>query len=94
MLTLRGTASDRISVRTARSKIHADIVVIPGKIGCVVLDLFNSDQIREESALFIFHDPPNLRILAKLESRFMEINGDDDTSNVKGFKPANAKVSA
>ena len=75
MLLLRKENPDKVSIKVSRTKIGADIFVIPRKIGAVVLDIYDvqSGTTSTNSSLF-FHNPPNKQIIEQLQAWFMEID--------------------
>lgn len=80
MLTIKRANRDRVSIKISKRKFGADIVVIPGKVGSIVLDIYNpqTGTTSTNSTLF-FHNPPNGKLINQLHAWFKEIDGQKST---------------
>jgi hypothetical protein len=80
MEELRRSNPDRISLKMSDTKISADIFIVTGKVGTIVIDVneFQSKGAKSNACL-IFHNPPDALIIEQLRKWFMEIDGEDGT---------------
>lgn len=87
MLEIKKAKRDKISLKKASTKINADIFVLSGKIGTIVVDIIESPStpIFTNGAL-IFHNPPNGRVIEQLREWFLEIDADEETLPVKSVE--------
>ena len=80
MLAIKPANRDRVSIKISKRKFGADIVVIPRKVGSIVLDIYDlqTGATSTNSTLF-FHNPPNNKLIEQLHAWFMEIDGQKGT---------------
>lgn len=84
MLKIRPANRDRVSIKISKRKFGADIVVIPRKVGSIVLDIYNlqTGTTSSNSTLF-FHNPPNKKLIEQLHAWFKEIDGQKGTFSLE-----------
>ncbi len=73
-----------ISLKKSRIKIGAGIFIIRGKVGSILIDVYdtNSGKTATNSSLF-FYSPPNAQIIEQMYKWFTEVEKDADTKPVK-----------
>jgi hypothetical protein len=77
MLEIKANKPHSVSLKISRTVISADIVVITGKVGTLVVDIYDSQTGQSSTyASLIFHNPPNAQIIDQLRKWFFEIGGD------------------
>jgi hypothetical protein len=83
MLEIKRSKPDKISLKKSKTKISADIFIIRGKVGTIVVDIYDShDGSTHKNGATIFHSPPNREIIDQLHDWFMEIDGEEGTVTV------------
>ena len=77
MLEIKQNKPHSISLKISKTLISSDIFVITGKVGTLVVDIYDSQTGQSSTyASLIFHNPPNAQIIDQLRKWFFEIGGD------------------
>lgn len=80
MLELKRIKPDKISVKVSNRRIGSDIIVIPGKLGVILLDVYDSRTgFAVTNASLFYFNPPNKKVIEQLYSWFMEIDSQAGT---------------